>query len=180
MLIVMLIIWILVLWFFLVAPKRKEKKMAPKIAAGEVPAVQNTKTRHVVGLPVPEGAPCFVQVYTNRVAFLSASKRFEVPVNRITEATMYTDTEMRQHIQSSLFQTMLGGAAFGGAGAVVGAMPHSKYKREIAKYNLMVSFKAKDGSDSAIVVTCDDSLKDLAKAIHPEGNEPGDDRVVEL
>jgi hypothetical protein len=88
MLIVMLIIWILVLWFFLVAPKRKEKKMAPKIAAGEVPAAQNTKTRHVVGLPVPEGAPCFVQVYTNRVAFLSASKRFEVPVSRIIEATM--------------------------------------------------------------------------------------------
>ena len=87
---------------------------------------------------------------------------------------------MRQQIQSSLFQTMLGGAAFGDAGAIIGAMPHSKYKRFISKYNLMVNFKAKDGSDSAIVVTSNVNLKSIAKAIHPECKETVEDRVVEL
>ena len=175
-----IILFNVVIGVLIESKRKKDKKRKEDVDAGNAPVVQDMKTRHVVGLPVPEGAPCFVQVYTNRVAFLSASKRFEVPVSRITEATMYTDTEMRQHIQSSLFQTMLGGAAFGEAGAIIGAMPHSKYKRVISKYNLMVNFKAKDGSDSAIVITSNVNLKSMAKAIHPECKETVEDRVVEL
>ena len=34
MIIVLVIALFVLMWFFMVAPKRKEKKMAPKIAAG--------------------------------------------------------------------------------------------------------------------------------------------------
>lgn len=158
----------------------KKAKHQKAVDSGEAPMVEDYNTRHVVGLPVPDGAPCCVQVYKDRVAFVTSGKQFSIPLSRVTGATTYTDTEMRQQIQSSLFQTMLGGAAFGDAGAIIGAMPHSKYKRVISKYNLMVSFKAKDGSDSSIVVTSNVSLKPMAKAIHPECKETIEDRIVEL
>lgn len=128
-----------------------------KIEAELIPAHVHA-TRHEAGLPVPSGVPCEVRVFSKHLEFSVAARRYVVPMDRVTGAQEFNETEMRQYIKSSAFQTILGGLAFGGVGAVVGAMPESKYRREVSKHNLLVSFLSEDGSPSSVVLSSDTSL----------------------
>ncbi len=148
---------------------RAQKKVvkaekAEKVAAGLIPAHTHT-ARHEAGLPVPNGSPCEVRVFTQRLEFLAGAQLFQIPMERVMDAQEYSDTEMRAYVKSSLFQTILGGTAFGEVGAVIGAMPETKYKREVSKYNLAVNFVTETGEISAVVLSADQSLLVLSLAI---------------
>lgn len=135
-----------------------------KIEAELIPAHVHT-ARHEAGLPVPAGVPCEVRVFSKHLEFSVAAQRYTVPMDRVTGAQEFNETEMRQYIKSSAFQTVLGGLAFGGVGAVVGAMPESKYRREVSKHNLLVSFLAENGTPSSVVLSSDTSLFVLGNAV---------------
>lgn len=147
------------------ALKRTEKaEREKKVAAGVLPAHTHT-ARHTAGLPAPAGVPCEVRVFAQKVEFFAGGQVYQVPMERVTGAQEYTDTEMRQYIRSSTFQTILGAAAFGGVGAVVGAMPESRYKREVSKHNLAITFVSETGEASAVVLSADVSLLVLGQAV---------------
>lgn len=166
------LLWWVVLMVVLIVGihrRRKERKsekatQAERVAAGALPAANGT-VRHVAGLPVPTGTPCSIEVYANRLYIDGSGRTFELPMSRVVDAQLYEDTEMRHYVESSLFQTMLGGAAFGATGAIIGAMPESKYRREIAKYNLLVSYVGEDKAPKALVFTSDTSLRWLGVSI---------------
>lgn len=144
--------------------KAAKAEKAEKVAAGLVPAHTHS-TRHEAGLPVPSGSPCEVRVFAQRLEFLAGAQLFQIPMERVMGAQEYNDTEMRAYAKSSLFQTVLGGAAFGGVGAVIGAMPETKYKREVSKHNLAVNFVTEAGDTSAVVLSADTSLIVLGTVI---------------
>lgn len=142
----------------------QKAKREEGIAAGVIPAHTHI-TRHEAGLPVPVGVPCEVRVFAGRLEFFAGGQLYQVPMDRVIGAHEYNDTEMRQYIRSSTFQTILGAAAFGGMGAVIGAMPESKYKREVSKHNMAVSFVSEAGESSAVVLSADTSLLLLGTVI---------------
>ena len=144
--------------------KAEKAERERKIAAGLIPAHTHT-ARHTAGLPAPAGVPCEVRVFAQKVEFFAGGQVYQVPMERVTGAQEYTDTEMRQYIRSSTFQTILGAAAFGGVGAVVGAMPESRYKREVSKHNLAITFVSETGEASAVVLSADVSLLVLGQAV---------------
>lgn len=162
------------------ALKQTEKaEREKKVAAGVLP-VHVHSARHEAGLPVSQGLPCEVRVFVDRLEFFAGGQVYQIPVQRLTGAQEYNDTEMRQDIRSSAFQTILGAAAFGGVGAVVGAMPESKYRREVSKYNLAVSFVAEEGSASAVVLSADVSLGVLGHYIRQYSRGTGPKEAVTL
>lgn len=144
--------------------KAERAERERKIAAGVIPAHVHT-ARHTAGLPAPAGVPCEVRVFAQKVEFFAGGQVYQVPTERVTGAQEYTDTEMRQYVRSSAFQTILGAAAFGGVGAVVGAMPESRYKREVSKHNLAITFVSETGEASAVVLSADVSLLVLGQAV---------------
>ena len=172
--------WVVLMVVLFVGIRRRSKEskrdkaiLAEKTAKGVIPAATRS-ARHVAGLPIPPGVPCHVEVYSDRLYIDGGSRTFELPMSRVVGAQLYEDTEMRHYVESSLFQTMLGGAAFGATGAIIGAIPESKYRREIAKYNLLLNYTAEDGSPKAVVFTDDTSLWGLGLSIqeYHKGSKP--------
>lgn len=157
------------------AKAAEKAERAEKVAAGMVPAHIHA-ARHEAGLPIPAGSPCEVRVFSDRLELLGGGQLYQVPAQRLTGAQSYDDTEMRQYIRSSAFQTILGAAAFGGVGAVVGAMPESKYRREVSKHNLAVHFVSQDGTPASVVLSSDVSLAVLEHYIrqYAKGGGPGE------
>lgn len=151
-------------------PASNRKKKAQKeetsrlVAEGLIPVGQG-QARHVAGLPITTGVPCAMKIYSNRVSVEGAGQLFEVPMGRVTGSQLYEDTEMRQHISRSLGGTILGGIAFGEVGAIIGAMPESKYRKEVSKYNLLVSYTTEENEPKALLFTSDSPLKSLGKVI---------------
>lgn len=131
--------------------------------------------RHLDGLPVPEGVPCQLVVTGQELGIRAGGQNFRVPMERITGAREYNDTEMRQHIGSSLGSTMLGGAAFGGLGAILGAMPKSKYKKAVSRHNMAVSYISESGEAKVLAFSSDNSLSHWVREIekHRSGEAPG-------
>ena len=67
-----IILFNVVIGVLIESKRKKDKKQKEDVDAGNAPVVQDMKTRHVVGLPVPDGVPCCVQVYKDRVAFVTS------------------------------------------------------------------------------------------------------------
>lgn len=145
----------------------KDLSMAVKAAHNDI--------RHLSGLPVPEGVPCYLEVTPAELGIRAGGQNFRVPTERIVSVQEYNDTEMRQHIGSSFGSTVLGGAAFGGLGAVIGAMPKSKYKKAVSKHNLVVNYVSEAGEAKVLAFSSDQSLGHLAREIrkYGSGEAPG-------
>ena len=147
--------------------KKKARKEAVEkgVECGDI-AVASANVRHVGGLPVPGNIPCEVTVFANRLEMQSSSQKFRVPMERVIGAESYVDTEMRQHIKRNTGGAIVGGLIFGGAGAIVGGMPESRYQREISKFNLLVNYLTPEGTVEAVIFTSERPIKQLAKGIN--------------
>ena len=149
--------------------KAQKAEVARRVSAGEM-AVGSGEGRHVTGLPLPSGVPCSLKVYTNRLLISGSGQNFELPMGRVLGSQLYEDTEMRQHVKSSLGGIILGGIAFGEVGAIIGGMPESKYRKEISKYNLLVSYMTEASEPKALLFTSDSPLKAVGKVIEQYHN----------
>lgn len=145
--------------------------------------MQTGEIRHVSGLSVPQGVSCVLAVTEAELGIRAAGQNFRVPMERIFSVGESTDTETRQHIGSSLSQTLLGGLAFGDTGAIIGAMPQSKYKKAVSRYNLVVSYRSEAGEVKSLIFSADKSLQMWVREIdrYKEGAPPaGQDGAITL
>lgn len=145
--------------------------------------MQTGEVQHVSGLPVSGGVSCTLAVTDNELAIRAGGQNFRVPMERIYYAGEGTDTETRQHIGSSLGETLLGGMAFGSTGAVIGAMPKSSFRKAVSKYKLTVGYHSETGEPKTLVFSADGSLECWVRDINKrkKGVPPaGDDGFVTL
>lgn len=145
--------------------KARCREMEGMIMSGAIPAY-TCNVRHVLGLPIPSGVPCQVIVHGKSIVIQSDASTYSIPTDRTISARVYPDTEMRQYMESSLGRTIMGGVAFGAAGAVIGAMPETKYRRSISKWNTMISYTAKDQTTQVIILADTKPMAELATAIN--------------
>lgn len=123
--------------------------------------------------------PCQVIVHGKSIVIQSDASTYSIPTDRTISARVYPDTEMRQYMESSLGRTIMGGVAFGAAGAVIGAMPETKYRRSISKWNTMISYTAKDQTTQVIILadtkpwrTCHSTNKYASGQAHLTDTDP--------
>ena len=145
--------------------KARDEAVAGAIADGKIPVCE-CKARHLAGLPIPKGVPCEATVYGPRLELRAGGQNYVIPMERVINAQEYADTEMRQYLDSNFSSTLFGGLAFGEVGAIIGAMPKTKYRPAVSKWNVVVNFITKDGVPQAVVLTKTYSLGSLAKAVN--------------
>lgn len=151
----------------IIVRKRREEKLATAeaIANGRIP-VASGAVRHIGGLPVPTNVPCKMTVFADRMELTSSSQDFRLSMDKVIGAEQFVDTEMRQHIQRNTGGAIFGGLMFGAAGAIVGGMPESRYRREISKYNILLNYVDDAGTIQAVVMTSEDPVRKLVDAIN--------------
>lgn len=142
-----------------------QQEQEHQIMQGTIPAF-TCNTQHIFGLPIPSGVPCQVIVQGKSVILKSDASTYSIPMSRIMRAREYPETEMRQYIESNLGRSIMGGLTFGPTGAIVGAMPETKYRRRIFKWNTMISYMSKEQSPQIIILTDTKPMTQLTTSIN--------------
>ena len=125
---------------------------------------------HVSGLDIPNVAVSVVLSQTGlKIAAPSIKKEYNLTLERIRNMSWYNEVEFEKHIKSSLLGGVIGTAAFGAAGAVIGSRPKEKEKRKVQFY-LLVEYP-----DNQIILQSEDgfavgSIVDYFKKLKPESS----------
>ena len=125
---------------------------------------------HVSGLDIPNVAVSVVLSQTGlKIAAPSIKKEYNLTLERIRNISWYNEVEFEKHIKSSLLGGVIGTAAFGAAGAVIGSRPKEKEKRKVQFY-LLVEYP-----DNKIILQSEDgfavgSIVDYFKKLKPESS----------
>lgn len=112
----------------------------------------------ISGLPVPERSGIQINGFEDRlqiIAFYTSGgvnkQEFDLPINKITSATIMNDKEIKQIIEQSAPGMILGAAAFGIVGAMIGGRVQTKEKT-VLKQILKIDYVS-DGQKQ-IVLDC--------------------------
>lgn len=106
---------------------------------------------HVSGLSAPEKCKCGVVLTPEKLMITCAGKEYTLPLKRITYVDKKNETEMNYYMKSSFMKGVAGAAMFGMAGAVIGAAPKTKIRREEKVYAL-ISYENTRGEIDSIVL----------------------------
>ena len=137
----------------------------------------------IEGLPVP--ANCFVQVIISPhvltlTAVISGPKtteqKFELELDKIKKIQILNETEIKQVVEQSAPGMIIGAAAFGAVGALVGGRVKTKEKT-VLKSILLIDYVS--GTEKQIVLNCSSSAPSEQEKflerfyeIKPETNVP--------
>lgn len=125
---------------------------------------------HVSGLDIPNIAVYVTLSQTGlKISAPSVKKEYELTLERIHNISWYNEVEFEKHTKSSLVGGVIGAAAFGTAGAIVGSRPKEKEKRKVQFY-LLVEYPG-----NQIVLQSEDGFSvggivDYFKKLKPELN----------
>lgn len=110
---------------------------------------------HVSGLDIPEGQLVSITVADNQVIIKApaANKEYNITLDRVISISNYTDVEIQSYMKSSIGKGIVGAAAFGVAGAVIGSQPKEKKK------HVLHMFLVIDYADGQIIITSDVSYR---------------------
>lgn len=106
---------------------------------------------HVGGLDAPENCRCKVSLKGTGLAISCAGKEFTLSVEKIRNVDFQMDIDEKQYLKSSFAKGVIGTAAFGVAGAVIGSSPKTKIKREVKCYAIIL-YENSDGECKNIVL----------------------------
>lgn len=99
---------------------------------------------HVGGLNVPENMQCQVTLASGELKIFSNGNEFVLPVTKIRNVEYQLNIDEKQYLKYSTAKTMIGAAAFGVPGAIIGSTPKKKTKREVKCYAI-ISYESIDG-----------------------------------
>lgn len=105
---------------------------------------------HFEGLPVPGDTEILIQIGKDSVVFSSDGMEATLDRGKITDVSKVTETELHERRQSmNLTGAIVGGALFGGVGAIIGSRPKTK-TTEITKQFLVFSYKDENDFKSIV------------------------------
>lgn len=121
---------------------------------------------HISGLEIPENIDILFTLDTDGVVIkIPASKEYSISLNKIQSISWCNETEIEKYTTSSLGSAVVGAAAFGVIGAVIGSRPKTKEKKTVLFYLLVqyddktIVIESKDGFSVGQVVDYFKKLK---------------------
>lgn len=106
---------------------------------------------HVGGLNVPDYCACKVVLGKINLTIICAGNEFILDIKKIRNVDFQMDIDEKQFIKSSLTKGVIGAAAFGVSGAIIGSAPKTKTKREVKCYAI-ISYENSNGEYKSIVL----------------------------
>ncbi len=89
-------------------------------------------------------------------------KTFELPIEKIENIQLMNERQIKQVIEQSASGTILGAAAFGTLGALIGGRIQTKEK---VKINTLLVIDYKSGEKKQIVLNVTDNIKDNERVV---------------
>lgn len=96
---------------------------------------------HVAGLPLAEGAHCTIVFDDERIEISSGNSSFRLDMQKVTDVTITTSTEIQKSYVSSAGGAAAGAALFGPLGAMVGGRIKEKTTKTIDEYFIIAYHK---------------------------------------
>lgn len=115
------------------ANSRLENK-AHEAKMSSIGATKNISAKHMAGLPIPEGADCSIFLCEDKIIFERNEKSYTLPMTKITDITIKTDTEIQKSYVSSIGGAVAGGILFGPLGAIIGGRTKEKSSKKENQY----------------------------------------------
>lgn len=96
------------------------------------------------GLPVPSGTNLMIKLDEQGLTITSPDfkDQYEITLNRIDKISLYSETQIEKVISQSAPGMIIGAAAFGVLGAMIGGRVKTKEKK-IINYFLLIDFEGK-------------------------------------
>lgn len=99
---------------------------------------------HITGLPLAEGAYCFIYLCNDKVIFERNETVYNLSINKITDIVIKTDKEIQKSYVSSIGGAVGGAALFGTLGAMIGG--RAKEKTSTITNNYLIFTYDNDGN----------------------------------
>lgn len=112
---------------------------------------------HIAGLPIPQGVPCDIYLYNDKLVFLRSASTQELSFDKITDMCVKTETEIQNSYVSSAGGAVGGALLFGPLGAIVGGRAKQKTSRTIN--NFFIITYEKDNVTEFISFKCTGNSK---------------------
>lgn len=122
------------------------------------------KCVHVAGLPVAEGAACEIDMCPDKFSVSASGAVFELPKAKVVSIERFTKKQLTQVSKANAGLAVLGGVAFGAAGAVVGASVGKT--KTLTRYERFAAFTYSD----------DGQMKVLIFGYEPSADQMGSDK----
>lgn len=92
---------------------------------------------HIGGLSAPENCKCTVVLNPSNLMIECGGNEFSLNIAKVRNVDFQLDIDEKQYLNSSLAGGIAGAALFGVSGAVIGAAPKTKTKREVKCYAII-------------------------------------------
>ncbi|MDD3049758.1 MAG: hypothetical protein PHR06_01280 [Candidatus Cloacimonetes bacterium] len=125
----------------------------------------------IEGLPVIKGSDLILKLTGDGVSIIvtPTKQTFEISFSKLTSVQYYNETEMEKVISQSAPGMIIGGAAFGILGAMVGGRIKTKEKKTVTHF-VVIDFES-EGSKQIVVQSNDffgaGQIADLFRKLKP-------------
>ena len=129
----------------------------------------------VDGLPVPQVVTVYMYMNTSMMLFtIDKNQKFELSLEKVTSVRQYNETEIENIVSQSAPGMIIGAAAFGVLGAMVGGRVKTK-KKKVVKYYIVIKY-----DDKEIMVETEDYVNCMKFVRFFNDIKPQDNSVVTL
>jgi hypothetical protein len=130
--------------------KKEKLKLIPgtKERVNELGAIRCISAMHMAGLPLAEGAACYIYLCEDKIIFERNETKINLLMNKINDIMIKTNTEIEKEYVSSAGGAIGGAMLFGPLGAMIGGRVKEKKTTIINKY-IIFSYD-KDGTNEFI------------------------------
>ena len=127
---------------------KKLKPTSEKVALESKNASMYVCLPHITGLNIPEDTYCVIYVCEDKYEFLANNITFNLSLEKITDVSLKTSTEIQQQYVSSIGGAVGGAMLFGPLGAAIGG--RSKVK-EIKNFEKFLIFTYLDNNETKYI-----------------------------
>lgn len=100
---------------------------------------------HMGGLDAPENCKCTVVLNPDSLVIECGGSEFSLNTAKVRNVDFQLDIDEKQYLKSSMAGGIAGAALFGVSGAVIGAAPKTKTKRDVKCYAIISYEETKGG-----------------------------------
>lgn len=137
---ILLLIAVFSLYMIVQTSKAKKKQKEEQFKLKAQGMLHQIIATHTYGLPLADGIVCTIQLYINRMDFISGNTHISLMKEKIVDVCIKNETEIQQQYVSSVGGAVGGAMLFGPLGAVIGGRAKKKTSSSVTSY-LIVTYK---------------------------------------
>lgn len=105
--------------------------------------------KHVQGLDNPNTS-CSVSLYPDKLIIVGSDKEYTLNIDKIVSVNFEIEVDAKKYSKSSLIGGIVGAAAFGTVGAVIGSAPKVKEDRAVTNC-VVIGYTLSDGDTGYLI-----------------------------